>query len=115
LSGVFLAHAKRAQVGEEYESYGKIIETTAILAIILTAPLGGVIMNTVGLAMLEKDLPEDKEMVEYSKANIQTEDISPVKNKMPSGEEEGGPTSNRNSEMEFSRSGTGGREQQRLS
>jgi hypothetical protein len=55
LSGVFLQAAQKNNLSSDYINYGNIIQSTAILSIIICAPIGAVMMNTVGVAVLEKD------------------------------------------------------------
>jgi hypothetical protein len=50
-----LQYALKNKLSAEYVEYGNIIQTTAILSIIICAPIGAVLMNSVGVAVLEKD------------------------------------------------------------
>jgi hypothetical protein len=59
LSAVFLNYATKNSLGDDYIKYGNIIQTTAILSIFICAPLGAILMNTVGLKVLTKEIDED--------------------------------------------------------
>ncbi len=52
-SGVFLAQAKLIKY-EELINFGQQLMTTAILAIIMCAPMGAILMNTCGKKLLTK-------------------------------------------------------------
>jgi len=46
---------------KEYEEYGQAMLTTAVFAIIITAPLGAIMINTLGTKWLSYDgEPEEK-------------------------------------------------------
>ena len=51
----------KGEVKKEYIEYGNILLTTAVIAIILTAPLGAILINTLGVKWLSHDAedPED--------------------------------------------------------
>lgn len=45
---------------KEYEKYGLTILTTAVLAIIITAPAGAILINSLGMQWLEYDGEDDE-------------------------------------------------------
>jgi hypothetical protein len=54
LSGVVLADAKPFK-NQEYIDIGNIIQTTAIFSIVICAPLGAILINSLGPHLLTKD------------------------------------------------------------
>ena len=48
---------------EEYEEYGNAMLTTAVFAIVITAPLGAIMINTLGTKWLEYD-GDDPELLQ---------------------------------------------------
>lgn len=59
LSAVFLTNAKSHKLGAKYVEYGNIILSTAILSIVICAPIGAILMNTFGPKLLPKNIEED--------------------------------------------------------
>ncbi len=58
ISGVILTSAREEGLTEDpynYEVAGKAIVTAAVFAIVITAPLGAILTNTLGPLWLEKD------------------------------------------------------------
>lgn len=53
LGGMTLATAKSRQAGQTYEDMGNAMLTMAVFAIIITAPLGAIFINTLGPRWLE--------------------------------------------------------------
>ena len=53
-----------------YIHYGTVILTTAVVAIIITAPLGAILINTLGIRWLSCDA-EEKEETDDKKLNIE--------------------------------------------
>lgn len=51
-------------VKAEYVHYGSVILTTAVVAIIITAPLGAILINTLGVRWLSCDAEEKETNVE---------------------------------------------------
>ena len=47
----------------KYIEYGNIVLTTAVIAIILTAPLGAILINTLGVKWLSHDGVEEANLV----------------------------------------------------
>lgn len=60
LSGLFLKEAKRLH-NEEYMEYGGIIQTTAIFSIVIAAPLGSILISSLGPRLLTKDEIDPKD------------------------------------------------------
>ena len=54
LGGLTLAEAQKRNL-PEWEEYGQAMLTTAVFAIIITAPLGAIMINTLGTKWLEYD------------------------------------------------------------
>ena len=54
LGGLTLAEAQKRDL-PEWEEYGQAMLTTAVFAIIITAPLGAIMINTLGTKWLEYD------------------------------------------------------------
>lgn len=54
LGGMTLAEAQKRGL-PEYEEWGQAMLTTAVFAIIITAPLGAIMINTLGTKWLEYD------------------------------------------------------------
>ena len=48
---------------DEYEEYGILILTTAVISIVISAPLGAIMTNTFGPKWLHNDLPDIKEKI----------------------------------------------------
>lgn len=61
LGGLTLAKARDKNL-PEYEDYGQSMLTTAVFAIILTAPLGAIMINTLGTKWLEYDGEDPEEL-----------------------------------------------------
>lgn len=55
LCSIFLTDAKAKKLNSVYIEYGNIILTSSILAILITAPIGSILMNTLGPILLPKD------------------------------------------------------------
>lgn len=56
IGGVVLDEArKRGKIGEEYVKYGTDMLTIAVIAIVLTAPLGAILTNSLGPVLLESN------------------------------------------------------------
>ena len=68
LGGVCLAEAKKRNI-PLYEDYGVKILTTAVFAICLTAPLGAIMINTLGTKWLEYDGNDPKELAKQRKTS----------------------------------------------
>lgn len=83
LSAVFLTTAKKNKLNAQYIEYGNIILSTAILAIVICAPIGAIMMNTFGPKLLPRNLdPEtedDKEEGEEVE-NIDAKRLGELKN-----------------------------------
>lgn len=97
LSAVFLTTAKADKLNAKYIEYGNIILSTAILAIVICAPIGAVMMNTFGPKLLPRNLEpetedekEDGEKDENGDKVVSVYDI--VKEDDPRGETERSPT-----------------------
>lgn len=60
LCSAYLTEAKLLNAPPEFINYGMIILSTAVLAIVLCAPLGAIMMNTLGPKFLSKDMDEDE-------------------------------------------------------
>ena len=91
LGGLALKEASARNL-PEYEVYGQAMLTTAVFAVVLTAPLGAIMINTLGEKWLEYDgddpvelakhgLPprvkDDQEAVELAEANdVKVKDVS---------------------------------------
>ena len=54
LGGLTLAKAQELGI-TEYEDYGRAMLTTAVLSVVILAPLGGIMINTLGPRWLEYD------------------------------------------------------------
>lgn len=54
LGGLTLAEAQKRGL-PDYEEYGQAMLTTAVFAVIITAPLGAIMINTLGTKWLEYD------------------------------------------------------------
>lgn len=78
IGGVVLDTANSVKgISEEnralYVKYGNILLTTAVIAIVITAPLGAILINTLGIKWLshdgedEEETVKDPETVEMSK------------------------------------------------
>ena len=67
LGGLTLAKAKERHLTElgypEYEEYGRAMLTTAVLSVVILAPLGAIFMNTLGPRWLSHDEPEKEEKI----------------------------------------------------
>ena len=63
LGGVTLSTAQANGI-PEYEEFGRAMLTTAVFAIILTAPLGAILINTLGPRWLACDAPNGIKPVE---------------------------------------------------
>lgn len=63
LGGVTLSTAQVAGI-PEYEEFGRAMLTTAVFAICLTAPLGAILINTLGPRWLECDAPKGNDAEE---------------------------------------------------
>jgi solute carrier family 9B (sodium/hydrogen exchanger), member 1/2 len=61
LSAVFLTNAISHKLGPKYIEYGNIILSTAILAIVICAPIGAVLMNTFGPRLLPRSMEPETE------------------------------------------------------
>jgi NhaP-type Na+/H+ or K+/H+ antiporter len=57
---------------EEYITYGEAMLTTAVFAVIITAPLGAILTNTLGPMWLEKKIVVEEEEVQKDMENIES-------------------------------------------
>jgi hypothetical protein len=64
LASVFLNEATKYDLGPEYVKYGIMIQTTAILSICITAPIGAILMQTLGPKLLPVETEEDNKIVD---------------------------------------------------
>ena len=55
LSGILLMKAKEERLTEEYLQYGQAMQITAMIAVLLTAPLGSAFINDNGTKYLNYD------------------------------------------------------------
>jgi Kef-type K+ transport system membrane component KefB len=79
LASVFLNEAKLYNLGPEYITYGIMIQTTAILSICITAPIGAVLMQTLGPRLLpvETELPVETGATEENLKDTPKDKITP--------------------------------------
>ena len=64
LGGLTLAEAQKRGL-PEWEEYGQAMLTTAVFAIIITAPLGAIMINTLGTKWLEYDGDDPVELQKH--------------------------------------------------
>jgi len=64
LGGLTLAEAQKRGLSE-WEEYGQAMLTTAVFAIIITAPLGAIMINTLGTKWLEYDGDDPVELQKH--------------------------------------------------
>jgi len=57
IGGIFLFEARKNNLSEEYINWGIQVVTTAVFAIVLTAPTGAILTNTLGPLLLSKAPP----------------------------------------------------------
>ena len=62
LSSVVLREAKDRGLPPQYIEYGEIIQTTAIISILIAAPLGVILLNALGHRLLTKDFDIEIEL-----------------------------------------------------
>jgi hypothetical protein len=65
IGGLVLEKAREKPENAEYEQYGVKMLTTAVLSIIITAPLGAILTNSLGPKWLER-LPSKDNMIAVS-------------------------------------------------
>lgn len=64
LGGLALLQAQERNL-PEYEEYGQAMLTTAVFAVVLTAPLGAIMINTLGEKWLEYDGDDPEELAKH--------------------------------------------------
>ena len=67
LGGLTLAEAQKREL-PDWEEYGQAMLTTAVFAIIITAPLGAIMINTLGTKWLEYDGDDPVELAKNGMA-----------------------------------------------
>jgi len=81
LGGQLLMIAQQKGLSEEYVKYGEAMVTTAVFAIIITAPLGAIMINTLGEKWMEYDghIDNTKDFTDNECGDIKA-DVSPILN-----------------------------------
>ena len=67
LGGMTLAQPQERRI-KQWEEYGQAMLTTAVFAIIITAPLGAIMINTLGTKWLEYDGDDPVELQKHGMA-----------------------------------------------
>ena len=60
-----------------YVKYGNILLTTAVIAIVITAPLGAILINTLGIKWLSYDGDDEEETVKDPENVVEISQVKP--------------------------------------